>query len=180
MLWIKEVEMVDSVDELKTSRSIAGKNFRFSNCWTRKSLQLWTRSYRNSHFKKKVSLEEQKAQKEDRFLPAITLTYFPSIFVMMMFRNSMRDGMKFHYPWPRSHLMISWKVCTNSGYVSLINSKTVLELYDMEIYQKISRLEYLKMKTMVRRSIDQKLWLRNFDSRHEKIEQVQWSRVKRD
>ena len=48
--------------------------------------------------------------------------------------------------------------------------KTVLELYDMEIYQKISRLDYLKMKTMVRRSIDQTLWLRNFDARHEKIE----------
>ena len=27
MLWIKEVEMVDSVDELKSSRSIAGKEF---------------------------------------------------------------------------------------------------------------------------------------------------------
>ena len=51
----------------------------------------------NSHFKKKVSLEEQKTQKEDRFLPAITLIYFPSIFVMIRFRNSMRDGMKFHY-----------------------------------------------------------------------------------
>ena len=28
MLWIKEVEMVDSVDEFKSSRSIAGNNFR--------------------------------------------------------------------------------------------------------------------------------------------------------
>ena len=27
MLWIKEVEMVDSLDELKSSRSIAGENF---------------------------------------------------------------------------------------------------------------------------------------------------------
>ena len=27
LLWIKEVEMVDSLDELKSSRSIAGKNF---------------------------------------------------------------------------------------------------------------------------------------------------------
>ena len=34
----------------------------------------------NSHSKKKVSLEEQKTQKEDRFLPAITLIYFTSIF----------------------------------------------------------------------------------------------------
>ena len=27
MLWIKEVEMVDSLDELKSSRSVYGKNF---------------------------------------------------------------------------------------------------------------------------------------------------------
>ena len=27
MLWIKEVEMVDSWDELKSSRSVSGKNF---------------------------------------------------------------------------------------------------------------------------------------------------------
>ena len=31
MLWIKEVEMVDSMDELKSSRSVAGKNF--PNFW---------------------------------------------------------------------------------------------------------------------------------------------------
>ena len=27
MLWIKEVEMVDSLDELKSSRSVSGNNF---------------------------------------------------------------------------------------------------------------------------------------------------------
>ena len=35
--------------------------------------------------------------------------------------------------------------------------KTVLELYDMEIHQKISTPNYQKSKTMVKRSIDQKL-----------------------
>ena len=40
----------------------------------------------------------------------------------------------------------------------------------MEIHQKISMPNYEKMKTMVRRSIDQKLRLRNFDARHGKIE----------
>ena len=43
--------------------------------------------------------------------------------------------------------------------------KTVLVLYDMEIYQKISKLDHQKLKTMVQRSIDQKLRLRNFDAR---------------
>ena len=47
--------------------------------------------------------------------------------------------------------------------------KTVLELYDMEIHQKISMPHYQKLKTMVKRSIDLKLRLRNFDARNERI-----------
>ena len=45
--------------------------------------------------------------------------------------------------------------------------RTVLELYDMEIHQKISMPNYQKLKAMVKRSIDQKLRLRNFDARNE-------------
>ena len=48
--------------------------------------------------------------------------------------------------------------------------KTVLELYDTEIHQKISRPDYQKLKTIVKRSTDQKLRLRNFDARNERIE----------
>ena len=47
---------------------------------------------------------------------------------------------------------------------------TVLELHDMELHQKISMPNYQKLKTMVKRSLDQKLRLRNFDARHGKIE----------
>ena len=48
--------------------------------------------------------------------------------------------------------------------------KTVLELYDMAIHQKISMSNYQKLKTMVKRSTDQKLRIRNFDARHGRIE----------
>ena len=48
--------------------------------------------------------------------------------------------------------------------------KTVLELYDMETHQKISRLDCQKSKTMVKRRKDQKLRSRNFDARNETIE----------
>ena len=48
--------------------------------------------------------------------------------------------------------------------------KTVLELYDMEIHQKISVPNYQKLKTMVKRRKDQKLRLRNFDAGHGRIE----------
>ena len=48
--------------------------------------------------------------------------------------------------------------------------KTVLELYDMEIHQKISIPNYQKLKTMVKKSIDQELRQRNFDAKHGRIE----------
>ena len=48
--------------------------------------------------------------------------------------------------------------------------RTVLELYDMEIHQKVSMPNYQKLKTTVKISVDQKLRLRNFDARNEKIE----------
>ena len=48
--------------------------------------------------------------------------------------------------------------------------KTVLELYDMEIHQKISVPNCQKLKIMVKRSIDRKLRLRNFDARHGRVE----------
>ena len=48
--------------------------------------------------------------------------------------------------------------------------ETAWELYDMEIHQKISLPNYQKLKTMMRRSIDQKLRLQEFNTRHGKIE----------
>ena len=47
--------------------------------------------------------------------------------------------------------------------------ETVSELHDMEIHQRISRFDYQKLKTMVKRREDQKLRLRNFDARNERI-----------
>ena len=48
--------------------------------------------------------------------------------------------------------------------------KTVLELHEMENHQKISRPACQKLKTMVKRRKDQKLRLRIFDARNERIE----------
>ena len=47
---------------------------------------------------------------------------------------------------------------------------TVLEWYDQEIHQKISKPDCQRLKTMVKRSIGQKLGSRNFDVRSERIE----------
>ena len=68
MLWIRKVEIVDSVDELKFIRSSAGKNFQNFEMLDAKIASAVNKIIQNSHFKKKVSLEEQKAQREGRFL----------------------------------------------------------------------------------------------------------------
>ena len=48
--------------------------------------------------------------------------------------------------------------------------KNVLELSDLGIHQKMSKPDYQRLKTIVKRSIQQKLRLRNFDARNERIE----------
>ena len=60
--------MVDSVDELKSSSSIRGiprPNFEVLDARIASALN---KIIHDSHFKRRISLEEQKAQKQDRFL----------------------------------------------------------------------------------------------------------------
>ena len=68
MLWTEEVEMVDSLEEWKSSRSVCGDNFPNFEMLDAKIASALNKIIQNSHFKKKGSLEEQKAEKEDRFL----------------------------------------------------------------------------------------------------------------
>ena len=44
--------------------------------------------------------------------------------------------------------------------------KTVLELYNMEIHQKKAGPDYHRLKTMVKRSIEQNLRNKNFETRN--------------
>ena len=118
MLWIKEVELLDSVDDLKSSCSIRGiqmPNFEVQNAKIASALN---RIIHNTRYKKKISLEAQKAEKEDRFLRGLQIayliyeyfrslgpnflsrmmpTYLQLFFEIMMFRNSIRSGTEFYY-----------------------------------------------------------------------------------
>ena len=68
MLWIKGVEMVDSLEDLKKfSRSSAGKNFPNFEMLDARIASALNKIIQNFHLKKKVSVEELKAQKENRF-----------------------------------------------------------------------------------------------------------------
>ena len=75
MQWIREVELVDSVDELRSSSSIRGismPNFEVLDARIASELN---KIIHNSHFKRRISLEEQKAQKQDRFLRGRQIAY---------------------------------------------------------------------------------------------------------
>ena len=68
MLWIKEVEIAKSIDELLTSRSIVGQlnflDFDMLDAMIASSLKKLLNT--QSNFLKRVSVEEQRARKDDR------------------------------------------------------------------------------------------------------------------
>ena len=143
----------------------------------------------NSHFKEKVSLDEQKAQKVDRFLRGRQIAYMiydyfrvtgahdTEVGYAASFSITLRNDKDFDTRWDEILLSMT-KIPSDDVLESLYKlriresdqRKTVVELYDMEIHQNISMPNYQKLKTMVKRSTDQKLRLRNFDARNEKID----------
>ena len=75
MQWIKEVELVDSVDDLRSSSFIRGISMpNFEVLYARITSAL-NKIIHISHFKRRISLEELKAQKQDRFLLGKQIAY---------------------------------------------------------------------------------------------------------
>ena len=187
MWWIKQVEMVDSQKELKSSRSVSGKYCRNFEMLDAKMASALNKIIQNSQFKKRVSLEEEKAQKDDRFLRGRQIAFmlydyfrvtgahdtvldYADLFSVTLHDDNIQE---FDARWDEVLLSMSKNSSDDileSLYKLRIREsaqlKTVLELYDMEIHQKISTPNYQKLKTMVKKSIDQKLRWRNFDARH--------------
>ena len=70
MHWIKEVEIAKSIDELMTSRSIVGRDDYPDSDMLDAMIASALKKILNTqtHVRKRVSVEEQRAQKHDRFL----------------------------------------------------------------------------------------------------------------
>ena len=187
MLWIKEVEMVDSFNELKSSRSVSGKNIPKFEMLDAKIAAAVNKIIQNSQFKKKVSLEEEKAQKEERFLRGRQIAFMICDYFRVtgahdavldcadFFSVALHDDniQEFDSGWDEDLLSVS-KIPSDDILEGLDilriresdQLKTVLEFYEMEIHQKVLMPNYQKLKT----SIDQKLRLQKFDTRHGRIE----------
>ena len=73
--WINEVEIAKSIDDLTTSRSIAGKSFPDFEMLDARIASALRRIIFNTSFRRRVSVEEQRAQKDNMFLRGRQLAY---------------------------------------------------------------------------------------------------------
>ena len=113
------MEMVDSVDDSKSSSSVRGIRMPDFEVLDARIASALNRIIHNSHFKRRISLEDEKAQKQDRFLRGRQIayliydyfrvtgamilsktipTYSLSFHEMMIFRNSILSGTEFYCP----------------------------------------------------------------------------------
>ena len=171
MLWVIEVELVDLVDDLKSSRSIRG------------TASALNRIIHNTLFKRKVSLEEQKAQKVNRFFRGRQIAYliyeyfrvtgtidsvenYADLFTVVLRHDDIQE---FDSKWDGILLSMA-KIPSDDILESLCKLrireseklKNVLELYNMEIHQKKAGPDCHRLRTMVKRSIEQNLRIKKF------------------
>ena len=187
MHWIKEVEMVDSVDDLVYSSSIRGiqmPNFEVPNARIASALN---RIIHNSHFKTRICLEEQKAQKQDRILRGRQIAYLIYDYFRVtgandsvenyadLFTIGLRNGdiQEFDSKWDGILLSMT-RIPSDDILEGLYKFrtrdseklKTVLDLYDLEIHQNEIGPDYHRLETMVQRSIEQDIRKKNFGARN--------------
>ena len=153
----------------------------------------------NSHFKRRISLEEQMAQKQDRFFRGRQIAYliyeyyrvtrandsveiYADLFTIGL-RND--DIQEFDSKWDGILLSMT-KIPPDDILEGLYKLrireseklKTILELYDLETHQKKLEPDFHRLKTMVKRSVEQDIRNKNFGARNEIMRQTPWSRTK--
>ena len=156
------------------------------------------RTIHNPHFKRRVSLEEQKAQKEDRFLRGRQIAYliyeyfrvtgannsvenYADLFTIGL-RND--DFQEFDSKWDGILLSMT-KIPPDDileGFYKLRireseKLKTVLELDDLEIHQKKLGPDYHRLNTMVKKVSSRKYEIRILAPETEIMRETPWSRI---
>ena len=134
----------------------------------------------NSHFKKKrrISLEEQKAQKQDRFLRGRQIAYLIYEYFRVtgandsvenyadLFTIALRNDDIHEFDSNRDGILLSMTNIPSDDILEGLYKlrmrdseklKTVLELYDLEIHPKKAGPDYHRLKTMVKRSIEHEI-----------------------
>ena len=186
MHWIEEVEMVDSVDDLMSSSSTRGIQMPDFEVLDARIASALNRIIHNSHFKRRVSLEEQKAQKEDRFLRGRQVAYLIYEYFRATGANDSVENYADHFTiglrndniqefdskWDGILLSMT-KIPLDDILEGLYKLrlreseklKTVFELYVLEIHKKKIGPDCHRLK----RSIEQDLRNKNFGARKWKL-----------
>ena len=136
----------------------------------------------NTLFKRKVSLEEQKAQKQDRFFRGRQIAHLIYEYFRVTGANDSVENyadlftvvlQEFDSQW--DELLLSMTKIPHDDILEGLYKlrtreskklKTVLELYDLEIHQKKLGPDYHRLKTTVKRSIEQDIRNKNFGARN--------------
>ena len=156
LLWINEVVMVESVD-LQSSCSVTGLCMSNLEVLDAKIASSLNRNIHCAQFKRKVSLDEQEAPKEDRFLRGRQIAYLIYEYFQVTGANDSVENYADQFTIvPRNddiqELDSTWdgilismtKIPSDDILEGLFKLrirvseklKTVLELYKMEIHQK--------------------------------------------
>ena len=185
------MELVDSVDELRSSSSFRGISMPNFEVLDARIASALNKIIHNSHFKRRISLEEQKAQKQDSFLRGRQIAYLIYDYFRVtgvhdsvenytdLFTIGLRsdDIQEFDSKWDGILLSMT-KIPPDDILEGLYKLrireseklKTVLELVDLETHQKKLGPDYHRLKTKVKRGIEQKIRNKNFGIRNGNFE----------
>ena len=192
MHWIKEVEIAKSIDDLMMSQSIEGRrDFSDFEVLDARIASALRKIIFNTSVKRRVSVEELRAQKQYRFLQGRQIAYMiyehfratgaydaaqglSGLFNVRLQHDDVQD---FDTRWDQALLSAS-EIPTEMVLEGLYKSKLqdsvqlqiVLALYEQEIVRNNEQPNYSALKTTVRRHIDQTMRTRNFRTRNEIVE----------
>ena len=187
MHWIKEVEMVDSVDDLMSSSSFRG--IQMPNFWSTRFEGCFSTEQNHPKFslQKKNQSGGTKGPEAGQFLRGRQIAYliyehfrvtgshdsvenYADLFTIGL-RND--DIQEFDSKW--DGILLSMTKIPHDDILEGLYKlrireseklKTVLELYDLETHQKKIGTDYHSLKTMVKRSMEQDIRNSNYGARN--------------
>ena len=180
------MELVDSVDELRSSSSTRGISMPNFEVLDARIASALNKIIHNSHVKRRISLEEQKAKKQDPFLRGRQIAYliydhfrvtgandsvenYTDLFTIVL-RND--DIQEFDSKW--DGILLSMTKIPHDDILEGLYKLRIRESEKLktvlEIHQKKLGPDYHRLKTMVKRSIEQEIRNKNFGSRNGNFE----------
>ena len=199
MHWIQEVEVAKSIDEFVTSRSFTGQpnflDFDMFDAMIASALKKLINT--QSTFRKRVSVEKQRAQNSDRFSRGRQIAYMiceyfratgacdtvqgvADLVSMILQNDDVQDvderwGVMHYFQWVKCLQMRSCKNCTSQNHRMLFIFRLWWPCMIKKLLENNGTPNYQQLKTAVKLHIDQMMRNRNFRARNDAVEECfQW------